>query len=223
MKIFNHVNTNKPIALLEQVNTETGRYYKSPTGKLYPSVTTVTGLMNADSIKKWRKSIGEEEATKIVSKAASRGTRIHTICEHYIANDYDSSKYSIIDIDNFSSLQVIIDEHIDNVHMQEVRLYSDYLEMAGTVDCVAEFNGKLSIIDFKTARKPKKKEYIENYFCQATAYAIMYEELTGIPVANIAILICVDDEPAQIFTEKRNNYVKPLLEIRKKYKEIYGV
>ena len=167
--------------------------------------------------------VGEEEAKRIVSKAASRGTRIHTICEHYIANNYDPTQYSIIDRDTFDPLRKIIDEHIDNIHMQEVRLYSDYLEMAGTVDCIAEFAGRLSIIDFKTARKAKNREYIQNYFCQATAYAIMYEELTGIPVPNIVILISVDDDYPQIFTDKRDYHVKPLLEIRKKYKEIYNV
>lgn len=223
MKIFNHLNRNNEIPGLEQVNTDSGRYYKSPNGKLYPSVTTVTGLMNAESIKRWRQSVGEEEAKRIVSKAASRGTRIHTICEHYIANNYDPTQYSIIDRDTFDPLRKIIDEHIDNIHMQEVRLYSDYLEMAGTVDCIAEFAGRLSIIDFKTARKAKNREYIQNYFCQATAYAIMYEELTGIPVPNIVILISVDDDYPQIFTDKRDYHVKPLLEIRKKYKEIYNV
>ena len=222
MKIFNHLSPKK-IPQLEQVNTDSGRYYKSPTGALYPSVTTVTGLMNAEAIKAWRKSVGEEAANAITKKAAGRGTRIHTICEHYINNNYDPYKHSIIDRDTFEPLRKIIDEHIDNVHMQEVRLYSDFLEMAGTVDCIAEFAGRLSIIDFKTARKAKNKEYILNYFCQATAYAIMYEELTGIPVPNIVILICVDDDFPQVFTGKRNDYVKPLLDIRKKYKDIYNV
>jgi ATP-dependent exoDNAse (exonuclease V) beta subunit len=222
MKIFNHL-TPIEIPALEQVNTETGRYYKSASGNLYPSVTTVTGLMNAESIRKWRKRVGDEEANKISSRAARRGTRIHEICEHYVANSFNPANYNIMDIDNFNPLRRVIDEHIDNVHLQEKRLYSDFLMMAGTVDCIAEFAGKLSIIDFKTARRAKEREYILNYFCQATAYAIMYEELTQIPVPNIVILICVDDDEPQIFTGKRNDYVKPLLEIRKKYKEIYNV
>jgi len=222
MKIFNHLSP-KEIPQLEQVNTDSGRYYKSPTGVLYPSVTTVTGLMNVDSIKKWRKAVGEEAANAISSKAARRGTRIHSICEDYLNNKLDTSKHSIIDLDNFNSLKEYMDEHIDNIHLQETRLYSDFLQMAGTVDCIAEYAGRLSIIDFKTARKAKNRDYIQNYFCQATAYAIMYEELTGIPVPNIVIMICVDDDYPQIFTDKRDYHVKPLLEIRKKYKEIYNV
>ena len=210
--------------VLEQVNTDTGRYYKTPAGKLYPSVTTVTGLLGADAIKEWRQRVGEEEANKISSTAARRGTRIHQLCEDYInGSDIDTTKYNFNDAFNFKLLKQVIDNNIDNVHLQEERLYSDYLEMAGTVDCVAEYNGKLSIVDFKTARKLKDKNYITNYFCQAAAYAIMYEERFNIPVSRIVILISVDDEQPQIFEERRDNFVKKLLEVRGQYKERYGV
>jgi genome maintenance exonuclease 1 len=222
-KIFQH--TNKVIVeKVEQINTDSGRFYQTPTGARYPSVTTVVGLMNKDAIMEWRRRVGAEEANKISSKAASRGTRVHKICEEYINNeDVYNKKYSIIDLESFSRLRKVIDEKIDNVHLQEVKLYSDYLEMAGTVDCVAEYEGKLSIIDFKTAMKPKEKSYITNYFCQASAYAIMYEERTGIPVTQTVVMISVDDEEPQIFVEKRNNYVKNLMEVRQQYREKYGV
>lgn len=223
MKTFTHLNRNKDIPLLEQVNTDSGRYYKSVNGALYPSVTTVTGLMNVDSIKKWRKAVGEEAANAITSKAAKRGTRFHSVCEDYLNNNLDTNKYSVFDIDYFNNIKPYMDEYIDNIHMQETRLYSDFLQMAGTVDCIAEYAGRLAIIDFKSARKPKERSYIENYFCQATAYAIMYEELTGTPVPNIVIMINVDDEGAQIFTSKRDHHVSNLIEIRKKYKEIYNI
>ena len=223
MKTFIHLNRDKDIPLLEQVNTDSGRYYKSVNGALYPSVTTVTGLMNAESIKKWRKAVGEDAANAITSKAAKRGTRFHSICEDYLNNALDTSKYTVFDIDYFNNIKPYMDEHIDNIHMQETRLYSDFLQMAGTVDCIAEYAGRLAIIDFKSARKPKERSYIENYFCQATAYAIMYEELTGTPVPNIVIMINVDDEGVQIFTSKRDRHVNNLIEIRKKYKEIYNI
>jgi len=210
--------------VLEQVNTDTGRYYKTPTGELYPSVTTVTGLMGADAIKQWRDRVGDEEANRVSSQAATRGTRIHQLCENYLNNDnIDTSKYTFDDVENFRLLKQQLDTNIDNIHLQEVRLYSDYLKMAGTVDCIAEWKGKLAIIDFKTARKPKNKEYILNYFCQATAYAIMYEERFSIPVSRIVILISVDDEEPQIFEDRRDNYIKPLLDIREKYILKFGV
>ena len=210
--------------MLEQVNTDTGRYYKTPAGDLYPSVTTVTGLMNAKAIHQWRARVGSEEANRISSQAATRGTRIHQLCEDYLNNDdIDASKYTFNDVNNFKVLKPELDHNIDNIHLQEERLYSDYLKMAGTVDCVAEWKGKLSIIDFKTARKAKNREYILNYFCQASAYAIMYEERFNIPVSRIVILISVDDEEPQIFEDYRNNYVNPLMDIREEYKLKYGV
>lgn len=223
-KQFTHLPRNSEVQLLEQINTDTGRYYKSPTGVLYPSVTSVTGLFGRDAIQAWRKRVGNDEANKISSKATRRGTKIHQLCEDYINGaDIDSSKYSLTDADSFRPLKEILDQHVDNVHMQETRLYSDFLQMAGTVDCIAEFGGRLSVIDFKTATKAKKKEYILNYFCQASAYAIMYEEMFGIPIGHICIIVSVDDDFPQVFTEKRDNYVEPLLAIRKQYKEEYGV
>lgn len=221
-KQFTHIHRNIEDNL-EQVNTEAGRYYKTPTGLLYPSVTSVTGLMGRDAIMEWRRRVGEEEANKISSKATRRGTRIHQLCEDYInGSDIDVSKYSVTDADSFKSLKEIIDKYIDNVHLQETRLYSDYLQMAGTVDCVAEYAGKLAIIDFKTARKAKNRDYITNYFCQATAYAIMYEERTGIPVPNIVIIISVDDDFPQVFTDQRDFYVKQLMNVREQYRQEKG-
>ena len=208
---------------VEQINTDSGRYYKTPTGALYPSVTSVVGLMSQKAIMEWRARVGEEEANKISKQASSRGTRVHQLCEDYLNNnDIDISKYTFQDQLNFKELKPYL-HNIDNIHLQETRLYSDYLEMAGTVDCVAEWNGKLAIIDFKTARKLKDKKYITNYFCQAAAYAIMYEERFGIPVSRTVILISVDDEQPQVFEERRDNYIKPLLDIREQYKQKYGI
>lgn len=222
-RCFNHIHKDIDINL-EQVNTETGRYYKTPAGLSYPSITTVVGLFSKDAIVEWRKRVGEEEANKISRKATNRGTKVHQLCEDYInGSEIDGSKYSITDVESFVRLKNIIDQNIDNVHCQETRLYSDYLKVAGTVDCIAEYAGRLSIIDFKTARKPKKEEYILGYFCQATAYAIMYEELTGIPVPNIVIIVSVDDEEPQVFAKKRNDYVQDLLAVREQYRQINGV
>jgi len=209
---------------LEQVNTDSGRYYKTPAGVLYPSVTTVTGLLGREAIAKWRSRVGEEEANKISHKAATRGTRIHQLCEDYINGDPINRKdYDFNDQLNFSLLKRVLDDHIDNVHMQEVRLYSDYLKMAGTVDCVADWDRKLSIIDFKTSKKLKEKRYIINYFCQAAAYAIMYEERTGIPVSQLVVVVSVDDEDPQVFVEKRDDHVELLLKLREQYSQETGL
>ena len=221
-KAFTHLPRGAQAEPLEQINTDSGRYYKTPTGVLYPSVTTVVGEDSKSSIIAWRKRIGEEEANKISNAATSRGTRIHKLCEDYIDNGELDPKSSVFDLDNFIKIIPELNK-IDNVHMQEERLYSDFLQLAGTVDCVAEYEGKLSIIDFKTSKKLKKPEYIKGYLCQATAYAIMYEELFGISVPRTVIIISVDDEEPQVFKQKRDEHVDELLAMRKRYKEKYGI
>lgn len=191
-----------------------GRKYFTETGAAYPSVTTVLGVLSRDSIKEWRKRVGADVANKISSKASTRGTKIHTLCENILNNeDIDTSKMSILDKQMFDNFRPLLDR-IDNIHGQEVALYSDHLRMAGRVDCIGEFDGKLSIIDFKTSNKPKKKEWISNYFAQAAAYAIMYEERTGTPINRSVILIAVEGEDPQVFVETRDNYVELLFEAR---------
>ena len=223
-KSFTKITPSIIAEQVEQVNTDTGRFYKTPTGALYPSVTTVTGIMNQKAILEWRKRVGNDEANKISNQAATRGTRIHQLCEDYINNDeIDFSKYNYNDALNFKEFKPLLDNHLDNVHLQETRLYSDFLQMAGTVDCVAEWKGKLAIIDFKTSRKAKNREYILNYFCQASAYAIMYEERYKIPVSRIVILISVDNDVPQVFEDRRDYYVKELLKVRQQYRDIHGV
>jgi genome maintenance exonuclease 1 len=223
-KQFIHLPSNSQSIELEQINTETGRYYKTPAGLVYPSVTTVTGLHSVKHIKEWRKRVGEEEANKVTKAATTRGTRVHKLLEDYINNDdIDHNKYDFNDAINFKLLKPILDERIDNVRFQEERMYSDFLQLAGTVDCVAEYNGKLAVIDFKTARKAKDKDQIKNYFMQAAAYAIMHEERYLIPINRLIILISVDDDQPQVFEERRDNYTKDLLSIREEYRRIYNI
>lgn len=223
-KSFTRVNVQRQINELEQINTDSGRYYKAPSGNLYPSVTTVTGLMTKEAIMNWRRSVGEEKANEISKQATSRGTRVHQLCEDYLNGDeIDVNKYTLTDAHNFEKLKEHLDQSLDNIRMQETRMYSDFLRMAGTVDCIAEWDNRLSVIDFKTARKPKQRDYIENYFCQAAAYAIMYEELFGTPITQLVIAISVDEEDPQIFLSKRDVHVDKLLEVREKYRLQTGV
>jgi ATP-dependent exoDNAse (exonuclease V) beta subunit len=136
------------------------------------------------------------------------------LCEKVLDNEeIDTSKLSLLDLEIWNEFKPLLNR-IDNIHAQEIALYSDHLRLAGRVDCIAEFDGKLSIIDFKTSKKPKKKEWIENYFAQAAAYAIMYEERTGIPINRSVIMIAVEGDDPQIFIEKRDNFVPLLLKAR---------
>lgn len=195
--------------VLEELTTETingQRFYVTPNGKL-PSITTVLSILSRDSIKKWRERVGEEQANKISTRASRRGTNVHKMCEDYINNELDPKKFLPNDRETFNSIKPILDTHIGSVYAQEVPLWSDYLGVAGRVDCIAEWDGKLAVIDFKTSSKLKKKEYISNYFQQASAYCVMWEERTGIPINKIVILIAVDGEEPQIFEEKRDNYI----------------
>lgn len=219
--IFNHVTPPK----LKELNTETlhgKRYYVTPEGKKYPSVTTVTGFLSAKEIQAWRKRIGEDEANRITRQATTRGTAVHKICESYINNvDEYTKNHMPVNVEAFSRLKPILDEHINNIVMQECPLYSDYLEVGGRVDCIAEWDGVLSVIDFKTSRKAKKKEWVKNYFMQESAYCVMFEERTKIPIRQIVTVVYVDNDDSQIFIEDRDNYIWGFIDLRKQFKSFY--
>ena len=200
------------------------RHYVTPGGNKYPSVTTITSQYNKQSIMEWRKRVGEEEANRISSKAAGRGTRVHTMCENYLNNQEDYLQKQMPDaIVMFKTLQPLLNEYVNNIHALEVPLYSDYLRTAGRVDCIAEFDGAISVIDFKTSSKPKEDKWIENYYMQCSAYAVMFEERTGIPVPRIVVMIAVDGDKAQIFVKKRNDYIDGFIKYRDIYEELLNV
>jgi len=201
-------------------NVDGKRLYVTPEGKNYPSVTTVLSVNTHDAIMEWRNRVGEEEANRVSSFAASRGTRVHTMVERYLDNREDYlEKSNHLTRKNFETMRPVLDERISKIVLQEVPLYSKHLGLAGRVDCIGVFDGKLSIIDFKTSSKPKQWNWIHNYFMQETAYAIAFEERTGIPVANLVTIIVndVDDHP-QVFQENRDNWVNPLFDTIARYK-----
>lgn len=217
MKTFIHHDFPK----LERDTSPDGtRVYKTPSGRAYPSVTTVTSLHNAEGIAKWRARVGAEEANRISSRASARGTRIHSLCEAYLRNEV--CEPDIFDKELFGSLEHWLGD-IDNIHALEDPLYSDYLQVAGTVDCIAEFQGKLSIIDFKTASKPKDREDIYNYFMQTAAYSVAFEERTGIPVGRLVIIMAVENDDPRLFIEKRDNWIGGFRKLRLDYKNKFGV
>jgi genome maintenance exonuclease 1 len=224
MKNFEHLNIDLGYEDLSADTTDSGRVYSTPDGK-YPSITTVLSILSEEGIRAWRARVGEEEANRISSRAATRGTNVHAIIEKYLNNEKDyADGYLPNIIENFKDIQSLLDNKIGKIYAQEVPLYSNHLRVAGRVDCVAEYNGAMSIIDFKTSRKLKKKEWIEGYFCQASAYAIMFEERTGIPITQLVVLIAVDNELPQVFIEHRDNWTKKLLETIKEYetRKLFG-
>ena len=203
---------------LERVDGPEGRVYNTPTGKQYPSITRVTGMLTEDSIKQWRSRVGNEEANKISTKAANRGTRIHTLCENFLQGK--PVEPDMFDVEFWNEFKPYVDK-IDNIHALESKLYSDKLQVAGTVDCIGDYEGVPNIIDFKTSGKPKDINNIQHYFLQATAYSVMFEELTGIIIPDITILIGVDHDKPQIFQQKRSSFIRQLIDTRQKFKKIY--
>jgi ATP-dependent exoDNAse (exonuclease V) beta subunit len=217
--LFVHEEVDFGYSDLEYAPEYEKRHYRVPNGKAYPSITTVLSILSEESIKQWKERVGEEEAKKVSYRAATRGTAVHEIVEKYIDNDENyKDGYMPNIIGSFLDIKPILDSRIGKVYAQEAPLYSDYLGLAGRVDCVAEFDGKLSIIDFKTSRKPKKAEWITNYFIQESAYAIMWEERTGIPIKQIVTIITVDCNEPQVFIEDRDNWDKKLIETINEYK-----
>ena len=188
---------------LEVENGENGRRYLSPDGHKFPSITTVLGVLNKASIAAWRARVGEEEANKVSHRASTRGTAVHDIVEKYLDNE------ELPDVLPHITASL---NRIGKIFAQESPLYSRHLGVAGRVDCVGEYDGVPSIIDFKTSKKIKKKEWISSYFMQAAAYAIMWEERTGMPITNLVIIMDVDNESPQTFVEHRDNWTEKLFE-----------
>jgi len=179
-------------------------------GKSYPSITSVLSLIKADSLKDWRIKVGESVANWEMGRAARRGKATHTLVEQYLKNQTLSIK-DVLPIGLFRLIKPYVDK-IDNIRMLETIMYSKKLTLAGQVDCVADYNGKLSVIDFKTANKERVEDWIENYFLQTTAYSMMYEELYGQKIDQLVIILACEDGVAQCFIKNRDDYEKKLLE-----------
>ena len=208
MKSFSHTPSTKT---LPEINTETingKRFYVTPEGKKYPSITTVLSGRSKEGINKWRKSVGDDVANQIMRTAAKRGTAVHQLVEDYL-NNTELSNQDVLPLALFSILKPELDD-INNIALQEGGLYSDKWGIAGRVDCIAEYKGKLSVIDFKTSTKEKKEEWVENYFIQGSAYCEMYEERYGTSINQVVILIVTEDGAVQSFIKDKKDYL-PLL------------
>lgn len=194
--MFKHLETELPSLSRETIDGV--RYYDTPDQKLV-SITSVISFFNRDKFAKWRKRVGEEKANSITRKATSRGTDMHTLTEHYLKNE-DLPVVKPLPDFLFKIAKPELNK-IDNIHTLEGSLYSKELGVAGTVDCIAEYDGELAIIDFKTSAKPKPRDWIDGYFVQCAAYACMYYELTGIPVKKFVIIMSCENGDCVVYQE----------------------
>ena len=209
-KKFNFIDLNKSLLPKTKGMKVDGFRFYNIDGKNYPSVTTVLGILKKEGLQKWRDSIGEKVAQWEMGRAARRGKATHTLVEQYLKNETPSIR-DVLPLGLFKLLKPYIDQ-IDNIHLLEAIMYSKKLTIAGQVDCVAEYNGKLSVIDFKTANKERQEDWIDNYFMQTSAYAYMYEETFGTPIEQIVILLGNEDGTAQCFIKEKKDYEQNLIE-----------
>ena len=217
MMKFKHEKIDIGYDDLDTTTTNSGRNYLTPDGHQYPSVTTVLSILNEDIIKAWRQRVGEEEANRISGKAANRGTRVHSIVEKYLNNE-ETTEFLPHIRQSLENLKPVLNS-VGTIFGLEVPLYSHHLGLAGRCDCIAQYNGVPSIIDFKTSRYIKKKEKISNYFAQGAAYSIMLEERVGLIAPNIVIIMDVDHEKPVVFVEHRDNYTKLLHDTIDEYRK----
>jgi len=210
---FHHEHLDGLDCTLEQINEETGRRYRTPGGNVYPSITTVLGSIKNVELDAWRERVGNEYANEVSRKASGRGTRVHNAIEKYLLNeltDMDIRRMMPDLKDMFRKIRPYIDEHIGTIYGVEKKLYSDRLRIAGTCDCIAEWDGVISIIDWKTSNYQKDKCQIDNYFMQVAGYADMVYERVNIPIQRVVVAINVEHEGSQVYVEQKDNYIVKL-------------
>ena len=223
---FNHIDIELPKLSRETIDGV--RYYSVPDEEellKLVSITSVTSHFNKDIFVKWRKRVGDEEADRITKRATKRGTDMHTLVEHYMKNEELPEVPPISDfLFKISKANL---KRINNIYALEGSLYSKQLGIAGTVDCIAEYDGELAIIDFKTSAKPKPRGWIEHYFVQCMAYGCMLYELTGISVKKLVIIMACENGECVVYEERdKSKYIKLLGKYIRKFVgdklELYG-
>ena len=220
--------THKVVKLPNLVTTTLNkkRFYNTPEGAMLPSITTVLSIRKKEGLIEWRKRVGDDVANYISRNAIRRGIKIHEMCEDYLNNMNDDALFETYEKEHFLYWclfkqlrdQALCD--IDNIYAQEVGLYSDKYKVAGRVDCIAEYNGVLSAIDFKTSTKERTDDWNENYYIQGAAYAEMFEERTEIKVNQIVILVVTEDGTVQKFVKNKYPFLELLVESVTKWEEI---
>ena len=221
--MFNHLNVELPP--INATTTDGVRLYETPEGNKYPSITTVLSVRNKKGLMEWRKRVGNDVANHVARTAAARGTKVHHMCEDYLNNmqsnypkEWEKHKKNFLPYCLFGQLKDKALCNIDNIYAQEAGLYSDKYKVAGRVDCIAEYNGVLSIIDFKTSTKERNDDWNENYYIQCSAYAEMYEERTGTEIEQIVILCVTEDGTVQEFVKEKFDYLDLLVETAEEWR-----
>ena len=210
--MFIHNEVSVPELSTKNLNRK--RFYQTPDGKLYPSITTVLQKRKMAGLMDWRKSVGDDVANYIARTAAHRGTKVHHMCEDFLNNNFDEEthKKNFLPYVLFGQMKPVLMQKVNNILAQECGLYTDKYRVAGRVDCIAEYNGVKSIIDFKTSRKERNDDWNESYYIQASAYAEMFEERTGIEINQIVILVVTEDGVVQEFVKDKGEYLPMLVE-----------
>ena len=220
--MFNHVPVKLP--QLTARNKDGVRLYETPEGNFYPSITTVLSIRKKEGLFEWRKKVGNEVANYVSGKAARRGTKVHQMCEDYLNNmntnfpdKFNEHKNDFLPWCLFGQLKEKVLNNIDNIYVQEASLYSDKYKIAGRVDCISQYKGVPSVIDFKTSTKERSDDWNENYYIQGTAYSEMFHERTGIPISQVVILVVTEDGTVQEFIKNKYDYIDDLSESIEKW------
>jgi genome maintenance exonuclease 1 len=220
--MYNHLTTVAPLDM-RTTEGDQGRFYLAPSGNQYPSVTTVLGHGEKAWLAEWRESLGAEKADQEMHRAATRGSAVHLIIERHLQNHPSPTEGFIQDhIREYNSTKFAL-KHVNNIVLQESALFSDTLKLAGRVDCIAEYDGVLSIIDFKTSTTSKTHFMITDYYLQTTAYALMFEEMYGITINDIVIIMSVEKGLPLVFKQKIEDYIAPLCQRINTYYKAQGV
>lgn len=221
--MFTHLDTIAPVEL-KTVEGPKGRFYITPEGNKYPSITTILGAGEKAWLQEWRASMGFDRADKEMKRAADRGTAVHAMIEKYLDNDpAPTAGHKIEHIPDFNQLRTQL-KKVNNILTQESALWSDVLKCAGRVDCIGEYKGKLAIIDFKTSTNNKGSAMIQDYFLQTTAYALMFQERYDIQIDDVVILMSVEKGAVPlVFQQPIEPYIEPLIQRINMYHTTYGV
>ena len=208
---------------ITQLNTDHGRFYKTPQGKVYPSSTTIVHLLNKKAIEQWEASIGKQQAEQIKQKAAENGSRWHKLMEDTL--EYGKQTLSYVDkfYRAYAKIYKEIFPRIGHVYAVERRMYSDELEVAGTADLIAEYDGVCSIVDWKTTSRYKSANDVTSYWCQLASYVVMAKERLDLDVKQIVLVF--NDNDVSIYTLKDSRvdmWIENFKKLRLKYKQLYG-
>lgn len=216
-----------PIEGIKRVDRGGHRFYETPEGT-FPSVTTILSAGDKSFLEDWSNRIGEDNAKRITRAAANRGEQVHLMAENFLrglppaTKDKDVKFFLPLAHALFNQIKPEL-EKIDEVLCLESFLYSASLGLAGTVDCIGNYDGVLSTIDFKTARSLKEADHILDYFIQVTAYTLMVKSCYNVLPRQCVIIIAVENESKpQVFKVKPENYARALLERLETYKKNNG-